>query len=172
MLYVKTAREWWSGARTAFRFYATAAVLGLATTLVTLLAFGCGPGGAVCAGVGLAARLLAIVGGVKLAWETSILLHLGDKQLGSLKRTASLLLGDLKNEAGARLVLGAPGRRARAARGRALRRRGRHDAGCADPRRRSAPRRWSPPSCWSGPCSSARPARRACRAGCEARMAT
>ena len=46
MLYVKTAREWWSGARTAFRFYATAAVLGLATTLVTLLAFGCGPGGA------------------------------------------------------------------------------------------------------------------------------
>ena len=45
MLYVKTAREWWSGARTAFRFYATAAVLGLATTLVTLLAFGCGPGG-------------------------------------------------------------------------------------------------------------------------------
>jgi Fe-S-cluster-containing dehydrogenase component/DMSO reductase anchor subunit len=109
MLYVKTAREWWSGARTAFRFYATAAVLGLATTLVTLLAFGCGPGGAVCAGVGLAARVLAIVSGVKLAWETSILLHLGDKQLGSLKRTASLLLGDLKGEAGARLALGVVG---------------------------------------------------------------
>jgi DMSO reductase anchor subunit len=106
MLYVKTAREWWSGARTAFRFYATATVLGLGTTLVTLLAFGCGPGGRVCAGVSLAARLLAIVTGVKLAWEASILLHLGDKQLGPLKRTASLLLGDLKDEAGARLVLG------------------------------------------------------------------
>ncbi|HEY5447575.1 MAG TPA: DmsC/YnfH family molybdoenzyme membrane anchor subunit, partial [Polyangia bacterium] len=36
MLYVKTARDWWSGARTAFRFYATATVLGLGTTLVTL----------------------------------------------------------------------------------------------------------------------------------------
>jgi formate dehydrogenase iron-sulfur subunit len=109
MLYVRTAREWWSGARTAFRFYATAAVLGLATTLVTLLAFGCGPSGGVCAGVSLAARLLAIVAGVKLAWETSILLHLGDKQLGSLKRTALLLLGDLKDEAGLRLALGAVG---------------------------------------------------------------
>jgi formate dehydrogenase iron-sulfur subunit len=109
MLYVKTARDWWSGARTAFRFYATATVLGLGTTLVTLLAFGCGPGGRVCAGVSLAARLLAIVTGVKLAWEASILLHLGDKQLGPLKRTASLLLGDLKGEAGARLALGLVG---------------------------------------------------------------
>jgi formate dehydrogenase iron-sulfur subunit len=109
MLYVKTAREWWSGARTAFRFYATAAVLGLATTVVTLLAFGCGPGGSVCAGVGVAARLLAIVTGVKLLWETAILLHLGDKQLGSLRRTALLLKGALKDEAGARLVLGVVG---------------------------------------------------------------
>jgi len=109
MLYVKTAREWWSGARTAFRFYATAAVLGLATTLVSLLAFGCGPDGRVCVGVGPAARLLAIVTGVKLLWETAILVHLGDKQLGSLKRTALLLKGALKEEAGARLVLGVIG---------------------------------------------------------------
>ena len=109
MLYVKTAREWWSGARTAFRFFATAAVLGLATTLVSLLAFGCGPGGRVCAGVSLAARLLAIATGVKLAWETSILLHLRDKQWGSLRRTASLLLGELRREAGARLALGLAG---------------------------------------------------------------
>src|SRR4029079_12292084 len=109
MLYVKTAREWWSGARTAFRFFATAAVLGLATTLVSLLAFGCGPSGRVCVGVTLAARLLAIATGVKLAWEASILLHLSDKQWGSLRRTASLLLGDLRREAGARLVLGLAG---------------------------------------------------------------
>jgi len=109
MLYVKTAREWWSGARTAFRFYATAVVLGLATTLVTLLAFGCGPGGSVCAGVSLAARVLAIATGVKVAWEASILIHLRDKQFGPLKRTASLLLGDLKQEAGARIALGLAG---------------------------------------------------------------
>jgi Fe-S-cluster-containing dehydrogenase component/DMSO reductase anchor subunit len=109
MLYVKTAREWWSGARTAFRFYATAAVLGLAVTLVSLLAFGCGPGGQVCVGTTLAAHLLAVASGAKLAWETSILLHLGDKQLGSLRRTALLLLGDLRREAGARLALGLAG---------------------------------------------------------------
>ena len=41
--------------------------------------------------------------------SNAILLHLADKQLGPLKRTASLLLGDLKDEAGARLVLGVCG---------------------------------------------------------------
>jgi len=49
------------------------------------------------------------VTGVKLAWEAAILVHLGDKQLGPLKRTASLLLGDLKDEAGLRLALGLVG---------------------------------------------------------------
>ena len=77
--------------------------------MLTLLAFGCGPNGGVCAGVSLAARLLAIATGVKLAWEAAILVHLGDKQLGPLKRTASLLLGDLKDEAGLRLALGLVG---------------------------------------------------------------
>jgi formate dehydrogenase iron-sulfur subunit len=109
MLYVKTAREWWSGARTSFRFFATAAVLGLATTLVSMLAFGCGPGGAICAGAGTAARLLAIAAGAKLAWETAILVHLRDKQLGPLRRTAALMMGVLRREAGARLALGLAG---------------------------------------------------------------
>jgi formate dehydrogenase iron-sulfur subunit len=109
MLYVKTAREWWSGARTAFRFFATAAVLGLATTLVSMLAFGCGPGGAICAGATTAARLLAIAAGAKLAWETAILVHLRDKQLGPLRRTALLFMGGLRREAGARLALGLAG---------------------------------------------------------------
>src|SRR4029079_15684549 len=101
---------------TAFRFYATAAVLGLATTLVTLLAFGCGPGGRICAGVSQADGLLVIAAGVKLAWETAILVHLGDKQFGALKRTASLLKGDLKGEAGAGARLGRVGGGGRAAR--------------------------------------------------------
>ena len=166
MLYVKTAREWWSGARTAFRFYATAAVLGLATTLVSLLAFGCGPDGRVCAGVGLAARLLAITTGVKLLWETAILVHLGDKQLGSLKRTALLLKGALKEEAGARLVLGVGGgvlaplgvaHLVDGATGRSAR--------WSSPR--WAARRWWPPSCSNARCSSARPARRACPGGSD-----
>ncbi|HMF45019.1 MAG TPA: DmsC/YnfH family molybdoenzyme membrane anchor subunit, partial [Polyangia bacterium] len=109
MLYVKTAREWWSGARTAYRFYATAAVLGLATTLVSMLAFGCGPGGEICAGAGNSARLLAVVAGAKLLWEAAILIHLRDKQLGPLRRTALLFMGDLRREAGARLALGLAG---------------------------------------------------------------
>src|SRR5262245_8607038 len=109
MLYVKTAREWWSGARTAFRFFATAAVLGLATTLVSMLAFGCGPSGAICTGAGTAARLLAAAAGTKLAWEVAILVHLGDKQLGPLRRTALLFMGDLSREAGARFALGLAG---------------------------------------------------------------
>jgi Fe-S-cluster-containing dehydrogenase component/DMSO reductase anchor subunit len=109
MLYVKTAREWWSGARTAFRFFATAAVLGLATTLCSMLAFGCGPGGAICAGAATAARLLAIVAGAKLLWEAAILVHLRDKQLGALRRTALLFMGGLRREAGARLALGLAG---------------------------------------------------------------
>ena len=109
MLYVKTAREWWSGARTAYRFYATAAVLGLATTLVSMLAFGCGPGGEICAGAGNSARLLAVVAGAKLLWEAAILLHLRDKQLGPLRRTALLFMGALRREAGARLALGLAG---------------------------------------------------------------
>jgi len=109
MLYVKTAREWWSGARTAYRFFATAAVLGLATTLVSMLAFGCGPSGAICAGASTAARLLAIATGAKLAWEAAILVHLRDKQLGPLRRTALLFMGGLRREAGARLALGVMG---------------------------------------------------------------
>ena len=65
--------------------------------------------GAACAGVGPAARLLAIATGVKLAWEASILIRLADRQLGSLRRTALLLVGDLRAEAGARLLLGVLG---------------------------------------------------------------
>ena len=86
-----------------------ATVLGLAVTLVSRLAFGCGPEGASARGTTLAAHLLAIASGAKLAWETSILLHLGDKQLGSLSATALLLKGDLRREAGARLALGLGG---------------------------------------------------------------
>jgi formate dehydrogenase iron-sulfur subunit len=108
MLYVKTAREYWSLSRTGSRFFASAALLGMATTLVSLAAFGGGTAPARAAAAGVA-KLLALVAGGKLLWELMIFLHLGDKQLGSLKRTALLLKGELAREALARLLLGATG---------------------------------------------------------------
>jgi formate dehydrogenase iron-sulfur subunit len=104
MIYVKTAREWWSGARTTFRFFATATVLGLATTILCVTAFGGGE--AARRAVGGLAPLLAFATAMKLGWEISIFAHLADKQLGPLRRTAMLLKGDLRSELGARLGLG------------------------------------------------------------------
>jgi Fe-S-cluster-containing dehydrogenase component/DMSO reductase anchor subunit len=108
MIYVKTAREWWSGARTAFRFFASAAVLGLATTILCLVAFGGGNDTTRRAVVGLA-PLLVFATLAKLLWEVAIFTHLADKQLGPLRRTALLLKGDLRRELGARLALGFAG---------------------------------------------------------------
>jgi Fe-S-cluster-containing dehydrogenase component/DMSO reductase anchor subunit len=104
MLYVKTAREWWSSGRTAFRFFSTVALLGLATTVVTTLAFG-GGGPAERATVVALAHVLAIATGTKLLWEAALFVHLRDKQLGSLRRTALLMKGPLRREAGARFGL-------------------------------------------------------------------
>ena len=108
MIYVKTAREWWSGPRTAFRFFASAAVLGLATTILCLAAFGGGNETTRHAVVGLA-PLLAFATAAKLCWEVAIFSHLADKALGPLRRTALLLKGDLRNELGLRLALGLAG---------------------------------------------------------------
>ena len=108
MLYVKTAREYWSASRTSFRFFASAAVLGMATTAVSLATFGGDTVGARAATAGVA-KLLAAVAGAKLLWELVVFVHLGDKQLGSLKRSALLLKGELVREAGARLLLGVAG---------------------------------------------------------------
>ena len=110
MLYVKTAREYWSASRTLFRFFATAALLGMATTLVSLATFG-GDSAGDARGDG---RRRQVAGGGDRreagSGSWSIFVHLGDKQLGSLKRTALLLKGELAREAGARLLL-RPGRR-------------------------------------------------------------
>jgi DMSO reductase anchor subunit len=108
MLYVKTAREYWSASRTSFRFFASAAVLGMATTAVSLATFAGDTVGARAATAGVA-KLLATVAGAKLLWELVVFVHLGDTQLGSLKRTALLLKGELVREAGARLLLGVAG---------------------------------------------------------------
>jgi Fe-S-cluster-containing dehydrogenase component/DMSO reductase anchor subunit len=98
MLYSVTRRRWWSGGRTALRFGLTALVLGLATTLLTSCAVAAGlrrfaefqhSGMELCWALSLATI-------AKLIVDASVLIHLYDKQLTELRRTAMLLRGELK----------------------------------------------------------------------------
>ena len=95
MLYQITQRTWWSGGRTAFKFFGTAAVLGTATTLaigmLTLPGFE-GPSGTLLSTL---AGILPILVGAKLVGELSVLLHLRDRRQGDLKRSALLLVTHL-----------------------------------------------------------------------------
>jgi len=109
MLYKVTARRWWSAARTSGRFFLTAAVLGIATTNValTLASLLEGRDSAVRATAFGLFRPLALAAGLKLALDAEIFVHLKDRGLGELRRTALLLVGELKLYALARLGFGA-----------------------------------------------------------------
>jgi formate dehydrogenase iron-sulfur subunit len=111
MLYQVTARRWWSAARTSVRFALTSAVLGLATTSVTLLVTGFIESGVAAARSQVATLMLplAIVSALKLLTDAEIFMHLRERGLGELKRTASLLVGELRQPAALRFVLGALG---------------------------------------------------------------
>ena len=98
MLYHVTLRRFWNGSNTAVKFFGTALLLGASTTLLTT---------ALCGWSGAQADALARVAGImiqtvmfsvfaKLAHELSMLLHLGDKQQTELKRSALLLVNDLR----------------------------------------------------------------------------
>jgi len=102
MIYAATRRPQWPGPATGFRFAASTALLGAAGALV--IDAGLGVGGAA------APVLLAVVGAVstaKLAFELSVLRHLGSRQQTPAKRVALLLTGALRRPAAARLVVGA-----------------------------------------------------------------
>ena len=105
MLYKVTARRWWSAARTSGRFLLTAAVLGIATTNValTLASLLEGRDSAVRATAFGLFRPLALVAFLKLALDAEIFVHLKDRGLGELRRTALLLVGELKAYSLARL---------------------------------------------------------------------
>jgi len=106
MLYAVTRRRWWSAGRTVIRFGLTALVLGLATTLLISCAVA----------VGLNRLPEFSPAGVKLCWalsaatfskllvDGSVMVHLYDKQLTELKRTAMLLSGELKQVMAVRAV--------------------------------------------------------------------
>jgi Fe-S-cluster-containing dehydrogenase component/DMSO reductase anchor subunit len=108
MVYGVTNRRWWAVGRSCFRFFASATVLGLATSLLTLVwahAGGVADGESARA-VGLLGWALVLASSSKLLWELSVLTHLGDKRLGEIKRTALLLTGPLRVRSAGRLGLG------------------------------------------------------------------
>ncbi len=109
MLYQVTARRWWSAARTSGRFFLTAAVLGVATTSVALTLaslFESHDSAARATAFGLFLPLAGL-SALKLVFDAEILLHLKDRGLGELRRTALLLVGELRPYAAARFGFGA-----------------------------------------------------------------
>jgi len=111
MIYVFTQREFWNLSRTLTRFLLTAAILGPATSLLTLLLT------SRFAGSEQSTELLRSVGtplvtvvlvtsAMKLVWEAGIFLHLLQPRNSPLKRSARLLTGPLSSPALARFSLG------------------------------------------------------------------
>jgi Fe-S-cluster-containing dehydrogenase component/DMSO reductase anchor subunit len=106
MLYHATKKELWSVSRSAFRFFATALIMGMATSLAIAATAHAEQLGASAKGAASLALLLAATVGAKLLWEVEALVHLRDKKLTSLKRTAMLLTGELRHLFVGRLALG------------------------------------------------------------------
>jgi DMSO reductase anchor subunit len=106
MLYHATKKELWSVARTGFRFFATTALLGMASAILTAATARAGELAALAPGVRALALGLAALGGGKLLWEAGMVAHLRDKRLTQLKRTAVLLTGRLRALFTARVALG------------------------------------------------------------------
>jgi Fe-S-cluster-containing dehydrogenase component/DMSO reductase anchor subunit len=113
-IYHVTRRPFWSASTAGFKFFMTAVVLGLATTIVTFLGEaailgGANIGGAVAGIVHTLTRLLAAASALKLVWELAFFRYLGDKQHTDRKRSALLMAGDLSAFTFARFAAGALG---------------------------------------------------------------
>jgi len=106
MLYHATKKELWSVSRTAFRFFATTALLGMASTVATAATGAPGALAASAPGARALALALAGLGACKVLWELGMVAHLRDKRLTELKRTAVLLTGELRPLFAWRVVLG------------------------------------------------------------------
>jgi Fe-S-cluster-containing dehydrogenase component/DMSO reductase anchor subunit len=99
MLYAVTHRAWWSGPRTALRFLGTTALGGAA--LLHLVAVVTGAR-ALADGLALAVGIFAAA---KLGGELGVLAHLRDHRHGELKRSALLLVTQLRRPLGLRVAL-------------------------------------------------------------------
>jgi DMSO reductase anchor subunit len=111
MLYKVTQREWWGGGRTTFKFFLTAGVLGIAITSLSYAAAALwlGASAGMATNIRLLSWLLMALTAFKLLGEATVLLHLLDRKLGDLKRTALLLRGQLLPTFATRMALGALG---------------------------------------------------------------
>lgn len=89
LIYHATRRRWWTVSITAPKFFLTAALLGLATAIVTSCA-----GGAADL-VRALSRLVAATSVTKGLFELALLHHLAEKRQTDLKRSAILLTTDL-----------------------------------------------------------------------------
>jgi formate dehydrogenase iron-sulfur subunit len=108
MIYHVTLRRFWAGWNTAVKFFGTTVLLGASMTLVTttLCALATSHASALTRGTEVLLRLVLFATLAKLAHEASLLLRLGDKQQNELKRSAMLLLGDLRDLSKLRLGCG------------------------------------------------------------------
>jgi DMSO reductase anchor subunit/ferredoxin len=98
-IYHATRRAWWTASITGFKFFLTAAVLGLATTIVTSSAHRDRSGAAATL-----SYAVALVSMLKAAGEATLFLHLGDKRHTALKRSALLAANDLRGWSVARFA--------------------------------------------------------------------
>lgn len=110
MIYAFTQRSFWSFPLTATRFFLTTALLGIATTWVTLLALAAVKNGLVTQLLtrrgDLVCQSLVVVSVMKLAFEASIFRHLLRKQTTPLRRSALLMAGPLARLTQARFACG------------------------------------------------------------------
>lgn len=97
LVYHVTRRAWWAAAITGFKFFATAALLGLATTRAIVAIAGRGVAIEPPRGVVTAISVLVVaVAAIKGAGELSVLVHLRDRRYTELRRSAVLLVRDLR----------------------------------------------------------------------------
>jgi formate dehydrogenase iron-sulfur subunit len=118
MVYAATRRDHWRGSLTGLKFGMTTLLLGLATvmmvsTVSTVVAGLAHPDGAppfwatpAFRELGLA---LALASAIKLGFELSILRHIHDRHHSVLKRSALLMVRDLRRVTLARFICGALG---------------------------------------------------------------
>lgn len=108
MIYHVTLRRFWSGWNTAIKFFGTALLLGTTTSLVIAAFAGIAQpehAPSLSLAVSLLLRVVMFTTVAKLAHELSLLMHLGDKQQNEMKRSAILLVNDLKQLGVTRLMV-------------------------------------------------------------------
>jgi Fe-S-cluster-containing dehydrogenase component/DMSO reductase anchor subunit len=114
MIYVDTRRPFWSLPPTGLKFFMSAVVLGIPVSLLVSLLGEAWTGsittGETMARYGRVSLLILMAASLaKLAIEGLVLHHLRDKKQTSLKQTAILLTGELRQVVLVRVVLGAAG---------------------------------------------------------------